>query len=162
MLEVALLNRDPKPLSPEHGAEKPRSVAVIDEQTCIGCTFCIHACPVDAIIGAAKLMHTVIEQECTGCELCLAPCPVDCISMRPVAVTLGAWKRERADLARRRHRSQVERRQRERQERAAKLRQKTAAAGEDAKKAAIQAAVARAKAKKAGAGVKIGSEDGGG
>jgi electron transport complex protein RnfB len=60
-------------------------VAVIDEQNCIGCTLCIQACPVDAILGAAKHMHTVIAKECTGCELCLAPCPVDCIHMIPVA-----------------------------------------------------------------------------
>jgi electron transport complex protein RnfB len=61
------------------------SVAVIDESLCIGCTHCRNACPVDAIVGAHQLMHTVIESECTGCELCIAPCPVDCISMRPLA-----------------------------------------------------------------------------
>jgi len=60
---------------------KPKQVAVIDESTCIGCVMCIKACPTDAIIGAAKVMHTVIEQDCTGCELCLEPCPVDCIDM---------------------------------------------------------------------------------
>jgi len=58
------------------------AVAVIDESLCIGCTYCRAACPVDAIVGAPQLMHTVIEQECTGCELCVAPCPVDCIAMR--------------------------------------------------------------------------------
>lgn len=67
-------------------------VAVIDEQNCIGCTLCIQACPVDAILGAAKHMHTVINRECTGCELCLAPCPVDCIDMVPVAQTIVNWK----------------------------------------------------------------------
>ena len=87
-----LLGRDPKPLNPENGIEKPKTVAVIDEQTCIGCTLCIQACPVDAILGAAKQMHTVIEQECTGCELCVAPCPVDCIAMVPVEETLATWK----------------------------------------------------------------------
>lgn len=61
------------------------SVAVIDESLCIGCTHCRNACPVDAIVGAHQLMHTIIESECTGCELCVAPCPVDCISMRPLA-----------------------------------------------------------------------------
>ena len=76
-----LLGREPKPLNPENGEEQPATVAVIDEQACIGCTLCIQACPVDAIVGAAKLMHTVIEQECTGCDLCLPPCPVDCIAM---------------------------------------------------------------------------------
>ncbi len=87
-----LLGRDPKPLSPEHGVEKPKMVAVIDEQSCIGCTLCIQACPVDAILGAAKQMHTVLSRECTGCELCLAPCPVDCIQMVPVAPTIATWK----------------------------------------------------------------------
>ena len=78
-----LLGRDPKPLNPDNGIEKPKMVAVIDEQNCIGCTLCIQACPVDAILGAAKHMHTVINRECTGCELCLAPCPVDCIELHP-------------------------------------------------------------------------------
>jgi electron transport complex protein RnfB len=87
-----LLGRDPKPLNPDNGVEKPKTVARIDEDTCIGCTLCIQACPVDAILGAAKRMHTVIEQECTGCELCLPPCPVDCITMEPVADTLSTWK----------------------------------------------------------------------
>jgi electron transport complex protein RnfB len=76
-----LLGMEPKPLNPENGAEKPRAVAVIDEQVCIGCTLCIQACPVDAIVGASKQMHTVIASECTGCDLCLPPCPVDCIDM---------------------------------------------------------------------------------
>ena len=87
-----LLGRDPLPLNPENGEEKPKSVAVIDEQTCIGCTLCIQACPVDAILGAAKRMHTVIESECTGCELCLPPCPVDCIDMHPLEETVDTWK----------------------------------------------------------------------
>ena len=87
-----LLGVDAKPLSPEHGLEKPRAVAVIDEQTCIGCTLCIQACPVDAILGAPKHMHTVLTQECTGCELCLEPCPVDCITMVPVRETIDTWK----------------------------------------------------------------------
>ena len=78
---AVLLGRDPKPLNPDNGMEKPLSVAVIDEEICIGCTLCIQACPVDAILGATKQMHTVIEAECTGCDLCLAPCPVDCIEM---------------------------------------------------------------------------------
>ncbi len=87
-----LLGVDPKPLNAEHGAPKPKSVAVIDEALCIGCTLCIQACPVDAILGAAKHMHTVIEKECTGCELCVAPCPVDCISMQVVQEDLNTWK----------------------------------------------------------------------
>jgi electron transport complex protein RnfB len=80
-----LLGVEPKPLNAENGSEKEVPlVAVIDEAVCIGCTKCIQACPVDAILGAAKQMHTVITDECTGCELCLAPCPVDCIDMVPV------------------------------------------------------------------------------
>ena len=79
-----LLGRRPTPLDASRGEHKPRAVARIDESTCIGCTLCIQACPVDAIVGAAKLMHSVIEAECTGCELCLPPCPVDCIAMLPV------------------------------------------------------------------------------
>ena len=87
-----LLGRDPKPLNPEHGEEKPKMVALIDEQTCIGCTLCIQACPVDAILGAAKQMHTVIVSECTGCELCIEPCPVDCIDMVSSERTVDAWQ----------------------------------------------------------------------
>jgi len=81
-----------KPLNAENGVEKPKAVAFIDEETCIGCTLCIQACPVDAILGAAKHMHTIIASECTGCELCLAPCPVDCITMLPIAETPDNWK----------------------------------------------------------------------
>jgi electron transport complex protein RnfB len=92
MLALAdLLDREPKPLDEEAEAAVPM-VAVIDEQTCIGCTLCIKACPVDAIVGAPKLMHTVIAQECTGCDLCLPPCPVDCITMVPISPTLKTWK----------------------------------------------------------------------
>jgi len=78
-----LLNASPEPLDPRFGIHKPRARAVIDEAVCIGCRKCIDACPVDAIVGARKLMHTVIAGECTGCELCLPPCPVDCIAMVP-------------------------------------------------------------------------------
>ncbi|PIE00385.1 MAG: electron transport complex subunit RsxB [Thiothrix nivea] len=88
-----LLGVEPKPLNEEHG-EAPALplVARIDEQTCIGCTLCIQACPVDCIVGAAKHMHTVITAECTGCKLCLPPCPVDCIEMIPIRVEPGNWK----------------------------------------------------------------------
>ncbi len=80
-----LTGRDPQPLLAEFSKTvKAPSIAVIDEAACIGCTKCIQACPVDAIIGAAKVMHTVITAECTGCELCVAPCPVDCIDIKPV------------------------------------------------------------------------------
>jgi len=87
-----LLGVDFKPLNEEHGVPKPKSVAIIDEKTCIGCTLCIQACPVDAILGSAKHMHTIIEKECTGCELCLPPCPVDCIDMVPIKETTENWK----------------------------------------------------------------------
>ena len=76
-----LLNRAPLPLDPEHGVETPRTVAVIDEAVCIGCTKCIQVCPVDAILGAPQVMHSILFDECTGCGLCLVPCPVDCIAL---------------------------------------------------------------------------------
>ncbi len=86
-----MLDVEPEPLDAEHGEEKGKMVAVIREDECIGCTKCIQACPVDAILGAAKQMHTVIESECTGCDLCVEPCPVDCIDMLPVEETLRTW-----------------------------------------------------------------------
>ncbi len=88
-----LLGVDAIPLDSEHGVESEvKTVAYIHEEVCIGCTKCIQACPVDAILGAAKLMHTVIASECTGCDLCVEPCPVDCIDMIPVAQTLNDWQ----------------------------------------------------------------------
>lgn len=87
-----LLGVESVPLDAEHGSEKAvPMVAFIREDECIGCTKCIQACPVDAILGAAKQMHTVIESECTGCDLCVEPCPVDCIEMRPIASTTANW-----------------------------------------------------------------------
>ena len=87
-----LLDVEPLPLDAEHGKEKPRTVAYIREDECIGCTKCIQACPVDAILGAARLMHTVIADECTGCDLCVAPCPVDCIDMLPLKTSVDTWQ----------------------------------------------------------------------
>lgn len=87
-----LLGVEALPLNPENGQEKPKTVAVIDEEICIGCTLCIQACPVDAILGSSKLMHTVIESECTGCDLCLPPCPVDCIEMIVRPAPAGSWQ----------------------------------------------------------------------
>ena len=88
-----LLDVDVEPLDAERGEhEDVATVAVIIEDTCIGCTLCIQACPVDAIVGSAKHMHTVIASECTGCDLCLPPCPVDCIVMEPVKSTPASWK----------------------------------------------------------------------
>lgn len=81
------------PLDPACGIETPPRVALIDEDACIGCTKCIQACPVDAIVGASKLMHTVIADLCTGCELCIPPCPVDCIAMAPARSMPGRLPR---------------------------------------------------------------------
>lgn len=86
-----LLDVEAIPLDDAHGQEQVKSVAYIREPECIGCTKCIQACPVDAILGAAKQMHTVITDQCTGCDLCVAPCPVDCIDMIPVETTLATW-----------------------------------------------------------------------
>ena|GEM_PF-17168 len=177
-----LLGRAYKPLNPEHGVHKPKSVAVIDESVCIGCTLCLQACPVDAILGGAKHMHTVIASECTGCELCVPPCPVDCISMEPVSVpsdnrkkrypvfdiSLGQYLRQARDettkrdqgqvsanVARERHEFRLMRIEREKQERAQRHAQKSMGSGavsnarDTAKKAAIAAAIERARMQKA-------------
>jgi electron transport complex protein RnfB len=87
------------PLNPDNGIEAPRTLAVIDEDWCIGCTLCIDACPTDAIVGSNKRMHTVIEPYCTGCELCIPVCPVDCIALEPVDVNLTGWRAWSQDLA---------------------------------------------------------------
>lgn len=145
---AALLGRTPLPLDPAHGAEAPLGVALIDESRCIGCTLCIQACPIDAIVGAPKQLHTVVESLCSGCELCIAPCPVDCISMAPAA---SPWTRERADAARIRHQRRNTRLERNKRERAARLApaQSAGASAEDAKRAAIRAALERARARRA-------------
>jgi electron transport complex protein RnfB len=87
-----LMGVEAKALDGAHGAEDVKKVAYIREDECIGCTKCIQACPVDAILGAAKQMHTVITDECTGCDLCVDPCPVDCIDMLPVASSPASWR----------------------------------------------------------------------
>ncbi len=151
---AALLGRKAKPLNPANGAERVRALALIDEARCIGCTLCIQACPVDAIVGAAKLMHPVIAQLCTGCELCLPPCPVDCIAMVPMAQTEATWTRAMADAARARFQFRNMRLDREIAERAARLagkaQEKRGQPMPDAKKAIILAALARAEARKTG------------
>jgi H+/Na+-translocating ferredoxin:NAD+ oxidoreductase subunit B len=151
---AALLGREPKPLNPAHGAERGRALALIDEARCIGCTLCIQACPVDAIVGAAKQMHTVIAELCTGCELCLPPCPVDCIAMVPLPQADAPWTRAMADAARARFQFRSLRLAREAAERAERLARKAQGEPEgampDARKAAILAAMERAKARKAG------------
>jgi electron transport complex protein RnfB len=110
-----LLGREPKTLNPANGAYRSPQVAVIEEEICIGCTKCLQVCPVDAIVGASKLMHTVIASWCTGCELCIPPCPVDCIVLEPVAALPDA------DLSRDRHEFRAMRRVRDLAERAARL-----------------------------------------
>jgi len=112
---ATLLGRAAKPLNPEFGEYAPPTVAVIDEETCIGCTKCIQACPVDAIVGASKRMHTVIASWCTGCELCIPPCPVDCIAM----VHTPAFPE--AGLSRERHEARARRLVRDAAERDATL-----------------------------------------
>jgi len=99
---ATLLNRPRLPLNPANGNEQPLTVAVIDEDLCIGCKLCIDACPVDAIVGAPRRMHTVIASWCTGCDLCLPPCPMDCIVMRP-AEPVREWTETDARAARARH-----------------------------------------------------------
>ncbi|SEF50249.1 electron transport complex subunit RsxB [Nitrosomonas ureae] len=119
-----LLGIPTKPLNTMHGFPGSlQVVAWIDENLCIGCTFCIQSCPVDAIIGAAKQMHTVIADECTGCDLCVTPCPMDCISMIPVDKkaadlansSVDAVKKQAADKARLRYQFRQQRIAHERQ-----------------------------------------------
>jgi len=128
---ATLLDLRPKPLDAGRGPTLPKSVAVIDEQRCIGCTLCILACPVDAILGAAKFMHSVLVSECTGCRLCLQPCPVDCITMERVAETLAEGKstakalaRQQADHARLRHEARLKRKEWENLDKADNVRRK--------------------------------------
>jgi electron transport complex protein RnfB len=156
---AGLMQMSVKPLNPANGVEKPLALAVIDESLCIGCTLCIKACPVDAIVGAAKLMHSVLPDWCTGCELCIAPCPVDCISMVE-AVPARAWTPADADIARSRFHAHNARIEADKRERERKLAAKTSssappqdpAAAEAAarKKAIIAAAMERARAQRAG------------
>jgi electron transport complex protein RnfB len=167
-----LLGRAEKPLNPSNGSETARAAALIDESRCIGCMLCIKACPVDAIVGTAKRMHTVLTEACTGCELCLPPCPVDCIDMveldalakrgnRHAAVLATQSVEDMAAIARERfrfHEFRVAREQEERSQRLAnKARDKLADLEQlpgshdlDRKKAAVQAAIARARARRTG------------
>ena len=103
---AALTGRPPLPLDAQCGAEAPLRIAHIDERGCIGCTLCLQACPVDAIAGARRLMHSIVADWCTGCELCVAPCPTDCIEMLPAASSAtgwDAWSDAQAAAARARH-----------------------------------------------------------
>jgi len=114
-----LLGRAPLPLNPANGCEGPDTVAVIDEERCIGCAKCLPPCPVDAIVGARKQMHTVVTSVCTGCELCIAPCPVDCISMVPRSALAQAAPAPSPQLNRERYAAHLERTARRSQEQAA-------------------------------------------
>ena len=149
-----LLKTLPKALNPTNGIEKPLEMAVIDEDLCIGCTLCIQACPVDAIVGAAKWMHTILANWCTGCELCIAPCPVDCIAMVKVEPE-RVWNDADASLARARYYARNDRLAAQACEREKKLAAKStsstppadpaSAAAEARKKAVIAAAIERAR-----------------
>ncbi len=149
-----LLGRPELPLNPECGAESPRRVAWIDPALCIGCTKCIQACPVDAILGARRRMHTVAASLCTGCDLCVAPCPVDCIAMLPLPEAVAGWSDGDALAARSRHRARGLRLAREHQHRQQRLAARGSAAqpqadpAQDAqarKRAVIEAAMRRAR-----------------
>ena len=163
---LALLTGKPViPLNPDNGLEGPRTIAIIDEAWCIGCTLCIAVCPTDAIVGANKRMHTVIENYCTGCELCIPACPVDCISLEPIDVNVSgwaSWPQSLADLARQRYELRAARLQREALEHDQRLQAKAIqkladlpahtkgteqAVEVDRKRAIIEAALAKAKAR---------------
>jgi electron transport complex protein RnfB len=120
-----LLGMPPKPLNTQFGQHKPASVALIIEEDCIGCTKCIAACPVDAILGASKFMHTVIASECTGCELCVAPCPVDCIIMQPTPPNNTERSRaQKSAQAKRRYDARCLRKEKEEAEKAERAKKK--------------------------------------
>lgn len=146
---ATLLGGKPKPLNPINGIEGPLKLAFIDEAACIGCTLCIQACPVDAIIGASKQMHTVIADQCTGCDLCVAPCPVDCIEMISAPDALAEWTDARANDSRRRYESRKVRLARDEARRFARPAAREGVEedeGAKAKQALIRAAMERATA----------------
>lgn len=160
-----ITGRPALPLDPDCGREGPLTLAVIDEAWCIGCTLCLDACPVDCIIGASKRMHTVIDAQCTGCELCVPVCPVDCIAMVPVSSDRSGWATwtpAHADASKARYQFRQVRVQRAQVEHDQRLAEKALAkladlpgltkGGDDAeiarKRAVIEAALARARAKR--------------
>jgi electron transport complex protein RnfB len=161
---AALTGRSPVPLNPRYGVEGPLRVARVDEPWCIGCTLCIKACPVDCIVGTQKHMHSVIEPLCTGCELCVPACPVDCIVLVNASADRtgwAAWSAEQADRSRARYQARRVRLERDRREHDERLltkartkRSEVAAAdplggspSAERKRAAIDAAIARARAR---------------
>jgi len=163
---LALITGKPaEPLNPKFGSEGPRHVVYIDENWCIGCTLCIKACPVDAIVGTNKRMHTVLEDHCTGCDLCLPVCPVDCIHLEDVSANAtgwSAWSADQAHHARQRHAESSGRRLREADEQTQRLEHKARTKLADLpthsqlsdptvldpKRAVIEAALARSRAKR--------------
>ena len=162
---ASLTGRASIPLDSKFGVEAPRQMAFVDEDWCIGCTLCIKACPTDAIVGTHKRMHTVIEAYCTGCELCLPVCPVDCIELEPAsaeATGWAAWSSQAATMARQRYAFASMRRKRDALEGTMRLEEKalmkladlpahsqhTDPAVLDKKRAVIEAALARARAKR--------------
>ncbi len=154
---AALTGRPVLPLDPLCGTEGPLAVAVVDESLCIGCTLCIRACPTDAIVGASKRMHSVISSWCTGCELCIPPCPMDCIAMVPAG---RDWTETDARLARTRFVARGQRLARDQAERDERLGARAIAPAPSAdtpttdtetvdhKQSMIQAAMARARARR--------------
>ena len=161
---AAITGQAEPPLNPDHGVEGPRAVAWIDEDWCIGCTLCIKACPVDCIVGGPKRMHTVIESQCTGCELCIPACPVDCILLENVTgerTGWAAWSPAQASDARERYDFTSARRKRDKREHEEKLEvkatyklahlselTKSSGAELERKRAVIEAALARARARR--------------
>jgi electron transport complex protein RnfB len=151
---AALLDRPVLPLDPDYGIEAPRQVAWIDEAICIGCVKCILACPVDAIVGAAKRLHTVIVEDCTGCELCIAPCPVDCIELRPDprpdTLALPASARPESPIFRARYQAHQAREAARRAEQQAKIERKRRELLLNTASQTLSEAIARAKARRRG------------
>jgi len=155
---AALLGRDSKPLQSSYIYQEHPHVAIINEELCIGCVKCINACPVDAIVGAAKLMHTVIDGVCTGCELCIPPCPVNCITMVPVHVEVGNYaksqltaqerRRENADQAKARFLARNKRLKKEAKEKKQAKKDNACTSKNTDKQAYIAAAVQRTRAKR--------------
>lgn len=162
---AAITGRPPAPLSPANGTEAPRTVAVIDEDWCIGCTLCLKVCPTDAILGSNKHMHTVIEPWCTGCELCVPVCPVDCIALENATgdrTGWQAWSPQEAATALERYEWRRERLARENEEHQQRQEDKAVAklsdlpahthgargAEADRKRSVIEAALARARSQR--------------
>jgi electron transport complex protein RnfB len=144
---AALTGRPRKPIDPDCGVPGPLLVAVIDEAACIGCTLCIQACPVDAIIGAQKRMHAILSSLCSGCELCVAPCPVDCIAMAPAH---REWTNADAHAARERHRARYVRVARRERIADRKSQRDPAVTAREQRQAVVAAALARARARRGG------------